>query len=124
MVSEEDYFSLACFYIKELLYRMTDSKKWVDTPVRERMQIVNGTALIFSAIVLYFLAFIVTLTIQIQVVSAGATLLATGLAFFGITSFVKNQLIDFEATVNKRMKKLENEEKRKGTDSSDGIVDA
>lgn len=89
------------------------------------MQIVNGTALIFSAIVLYFVAFIVTLTIQIQVVSAGATLLATGLAFFGITSFVKNQLIDFEATVNKRMKKLENEgEKRKDTDSSDGIVDA
>ena len=98
---------------------MTDSKRWGDTPIRERMQIVNGTALIFSAIVLYFLAFIITLTIQIQVVSAGATLLATGLAFFGITSFVKNQLIDFEATVNKRMKKLENEEKRKDTDNSD-----
>ena len=89
------------------------------------MQIINGTALIFSAIVLYFVAFIVTLTIQIQVVSAGATLLATGLAFFGITSFVKNQLIDFEATVNKRMKKLENEgEKRKGTDNSDSDTDA
>lgn len=99
---------------------MTDSKKWVDTPVRERMQIVNGTALIFSAIVLYFVAFIVTLTIQIQVVSAGATLLATGLAFFGITSFVKNQLIDFEATMNKRIKKIENEgEKRKCGDNSD-----
>lgn len=98
---------------------MTDTKRWGDTPIRERMQIVNGTALIFSAIVLYFVAFIVTLTIQIQVVSAGATLLATGLAFFGITSFVKNQLIDFEATVNKRMKRLENEEKRKGTDNYD-----
>ena len=89
------------------------------------MQILNGTALIFSAIILYFVAFIVTLTIQIQVVSAGATLLATGLAFFGITSFVKNQLIDFEATVNKRMKKIENEgEKRKGTDNSDSDTDA
>ena len=88
------------------------------------MQIVNGTALIFSAIVLYFVAFIVTLTIQIQVVSAGATLLATGLAFFGITSFVKNQLIDFEATVNKRMKKLENGEKRKVSDNSDSDTDA
>ena len=104
---------------------MTDTKRWGDTPIRERMQIINGTALIFSAIVLYFVAFIVTLTIQIQVVSAGATLLATGLAFFGITSFVKNQLIDFEATVNKRMKKLENEgEKRKGTDNSDSDTDA
>ena len=102
---------------------MTDSKKWGDTPIRERMQIINGTALIFSAIVLYFLAFIVTLTIQLQVVSAGATLLATGLAFFGITSFVKNQLLDFEATVNKRMKKIENEERNRNNDSSDSDTD-
>lgn len=89
------------------------------------MQILNGTALIFSAIVLYFVAFIVSLTIDLQVVSAGATLLATGLAFFGITSYIKNQLLDFEATVNKRMKKIENEEqKRKGSDNPDRDSDA
>lgn len=104
---------------------MTDSKRWGDTPIRERMQILNGTALIFSAIVLYFVAFIVSLTIDLQVVSAGATLLATGLAFFGITSYIKNQLLDFEATVNKRMKKIENEEqKRKGTYTDSGTSDA
>lgn len=103
---------------------MTDSKKWGDTPIRERMQIINGTALIFSAIALYFLAFIVTLTVQLQVVSAGATLLATGLAFFGITSFVKNQLIDFETTVNKRMKKLEDEGQKRNNDSVDSDTNA
>lgn len=97
---------------------------WKDTPVKEKLEIINGTVLVAAAIVLYFVAFIVSLTIDLQVVSAGATLLATGLAFFGITAFVKNQLIDFEATVNKRMKKLENEEKRKGTDNSDSDTDA
>lgn len=102
---------------------MTDSKKWADTPIRERMQILNGTALIFSAIVLYFLAFIVTLTIQLEVVSAGATLLATGLAFFGVYGFVKSQLIDFETTMNKRIKKIENEERKLNNDSSDSDTD-
>ena len=88
------------------------------------MQIINGTALIFSAIVLYFVAFIITLTIDLQIISAGATLLATGLAFFGFTSFVKNQLIDFESTVNKRINKIENGEKCKGSDNSDRDTDA
>lgn len=98
---------------------------WKDTPVKEKLEIINGTVLVASAIVLYFVAFIVTLTIDLQVISASATLLATALAFFGVTSFVKNQLIDFEATVNKRIKKIENEgEKRKGSDNPDSDTDA
>ena len=84
---------------------------WKDTSIREKMQIINGTVLVFSAIVLYFLAFIITLSIGFEVVSAGATLLATGLAFFGITSFVKNQMVDFEAKVNDKIKKMEEDER-------------
>ena len=70
------------------------------------MQIVNGTLLIISAIALYFLAFAITLSIGFDVISAGATMLATGLAFFGITSYVKNQLIDFEAKMEKRLDRM------------------
>lgn len=84
---------------------------WKDTSIREKMQIINGTVLVFSAIVLYFLAFIITLSIGFEVVSAGATLLATGLAFFGITSFVKNQMVDFEARVNDKLRKMERDER-------------
>lgn len=84
---------------------------WKDTSIREKMQIINGTVLVFSAIVLYFLAFIITLSIGFEVVSAGATLLATGLAFFGITSFVKNQMVDFEAKVNDKLRKMERDER-------------
>ena len=67
-----------------------ENEKWKNISIKEKWQIINGTILVFSAIILYFLAFIITLSIGFEVVSAGATLLATGLAFFGITSFVKN----------------------------------
>lgn len=83
------------------------SNTWNEIGAREKMQIVNGTALVFSAIILYFLSFLLTMTIGVGVISAGATLLATGLAFFGITSYIKNQMIEFETKVNKKMKQLE-----------------
>ena len=82
---------------------------WKEICVREKFQIINGTLLVLSAIILYFLAFLLTLSIGFEVVSAGATLLATGLAFFGISSFVKNQMVNFETNINNRLKKLEND---------------
>lgn len=86
---------------------------WNETPIKDKMQLVNGTALVFAAIVLYFVAFIVTLTIGFEVISAGATLLASGLAFFGLNSFVKNQMIDFETRVNKRLKEIDDIEQQR-----------
>lgn len=86
---------------------------WRTTPVKERFQILNGTMLVIAAIVLYFVAFIVSLTIHMEVITAGATLLATALAFFGLNSFVKNQMIDFEAKVNKKIKRLEDIEQER-----------
>ena len=69
---------------------------WRETEIKEKFQLINGTVLIAAAIVLYFLAFILTMTIGFEIISAGATLLATGLSLFGITSFVKNQMLEFE----------------------------
>jgi len=92
-------------------FKMTNRQdNWKDINIREKMQIINGTVLVMSAIALYFLAFFITLSIGFEVVSAGATLLATGLAFFGITSFVKNQMVDFEAKVNQKIKQIEEKE--------------
>ena len=82
---------------------------WEETGIREKLQIINGTLLTLSAIILYFLAFIITLSIGFDIISAGATLLGTGLAFFGISTFVKNQMIHFEASINEKLKKLEND---------------
>lgn len=80
---------------------------WRDLGARDKMQIINGTALIVAAIILYFVCFIVTLTIGMGVISAGGTLLATGLAFFGVTAYINNQMMNFEARMSKRMDKLE-----------------
>lgn len=102
------------------------NNSWKEICVREKFQIVNGTLLIFSAIILYFLAFIITLSIGFDIISAGGTLLATGLAFFGISTFVKNQLVNFEANINDKLRKLENDgrfEKENDISSDDSSSD-
>lgn len=90
-----------------------EKESWKAIGIREKMQIINGTVLIVSAIVLYFLAFILTMTVGLEVVSAGATLLATGLAFFGITSYIKNQMVNFEAKVEKKIRHIEDLEQER-----------
>ena len=99
------------------------NNSWKEIGVREKFQIVNGTVLILSAIILYFLAFLITLSIGFEIISAGATLLATGLAFFGISSFVKNQMVHFEAHINDKLRKIENDgrfERENGHEISSG----
>lgn len=84
---------------------------WKNSPIKEKFQMINGTLLVLSAIALYFLAFIMTMHIGFEVISAGASLLATGLAFFGITSLIKNQMIDMEnrmkTNVNNHLERME-----------------
>ena len=86
---------------------MENKETWRNISIREKMQIINGTALVAAAIALYFIAFIVTLTVGFEIISAGATLLGSGLAFFWITAFVKNQMVQFESRVDKKIRRLE-----------------
>lgn len=93
---------------------MENKESWRNIGIREKMQIVNGTMLIVAAVALYFASFLLTLTIGMGIVSASGTMLATGLAFFGITSYIKNQMVNFEAKVDKKIKRLEDiEQERK-----------
>lgn len=92
---------------------MENKETWKNISIREKMQLINGTMLIISAIILYFVAFILTMTIGMEIVSAGATLLATGLAFFGITGYIKNQMIHFESKVERQIKEYEDRERRR-----------
>lgn len=86
-----------------------ENRNWKETTIKEKWQIINGTVLVFSAIILYFLSFALTLAIGFDIISAGGTLLASGLAFFGLSSFFKNQMIEFQAKVDERLRKMENE---------------
>ena len=95
---------------------MENKETWRNISIREKMQIINGTALVAAAIALYFIAFIVTLTVGFEIISAGATLLGSGLAFFGITAFVKNQMVQFESRVDKKIRRLEDIEEDRRSD--------
>lgn len=88
-----------------------ENRNWKETTIKEKWQIINGTVLVFSAIILYFLSFALTLAIGFDIISAGGTLLASGLAFFGLSSFFKNQMIEFQAKVDERLRKIEKDEK-------------
>lgn len=106
---------------------MENKETWKNISIREKMQIINGTMLIVAAIILYFLAFVLTMTIGMEVVSAGATLLATGLAFFGISGFVKNQMIHFESRVEKQINEFERKHRNDNqlsehTDNEEGDI--
>lgn len=86
---------------------------WKDISIKEKWQIINGTVCVFAAIALYFVAFAITLSIGFDVISGGATLLATGLAFFGITSYIKNQMVELRTEVDKKLKRIEEIEEDK-----------
>lgn len=92
---------------------MKNNDTVLKTSTKEKYQIVNGTVLVFSAIILYFLSFALTMAIGFDVISAGGTLLASGLAFFGLGSFFKNQMIEFQTQVNKRLRELDDNIERK-----------
>lgn len=77
---------------------------------KETLQNINGTVCIVSGIALYYLSFLLTLKIGLDVISAGGTLFATGLAFFGLSAFFKNQLVEFETKI---MKKIEEQNENK-----------
>jgi len=93
--------------------RIAYSGKWKEIGIREKMQIVNGTALTFAAIILYFVAFIVTLTIHYPIISAGIAFLGAGLAYFGITAFVKGEMISFKTSIDDRIQAIEEKEQQK-----------
>lgn len=92
---------------------------WKDISVKEKMQIINGSILVYSAIILYFISFVITLEIGYNIIAAGSTLLATGLAFFGITSYIKNQMIEFQAKVAEKLERMEKMEENRKKEKED-----
>ena len=93
---------------------------WRNIGIKDKMQVINGTLLIVSAIALYFVSFILTMTIGMGVISAGGTMLASGLAFFGIMAYIKTEITEFKNQVledenkSRTNKLLANEENANG----------
>ena len=79
---------------------------WKEIGAREKMCIINGTLLIISAICLYFISFLWLSAIGLDIISAGATLMGCGLAFFGLKSFIKSELIEFKTEVENKINSM------------------
>lgn len=86
---------------------------WNDISVKDKFQLINGTMCVVAAIILYFIAFLITFSGDMTVVSAGAFLLGTGLAFFGITAYLRTQLAEINIRVNKELEKIDSKKKGK-----------
>lgn len=82
-------------------------ERWEDISIKDKFQLVNGTMCIVAAIILYFIAFLITLTGDLYVLSGGAFLLGSGLAFFGIGAYIRTQLAEIEVKVNKELERIE-----------------
>lgn len=85
---------------------------WESIGAREKMCIINGTLLIISAICLYFISFLWLSAIGLDIISAGATLMGCGLAFFGLKSFIKSELIEFKTEVENKINSMTNNENK------------
>lgn len=88
-------------------------ERWKDISVKDKFQLINGTACVTAAIILYFIAFLVKMVGDLNVVSSGAFLLGTGLAFFGITAYIRTQLAEIEFKVEREIRKFDAMEKIK-----------
>ena len=85
---------------------------WASIGAREKMCIINGTAAIISAIILYFTSFLWLAKIGLDIISAGATLMGCGLAFFGLKSFIKSELIEFRTEVENKINSMTKNENK------------
>ncbi len=107
-------------YIYNNVYNFTAVKmgntekigSWKNIGAREKMCIINGTLLIMSAICLYFISFLWLSAIGLDIISAGATLMGCGLAFFGLKSFIKSELIEFKTEVENKINNMSQNENK------------
>ena len=85
---------------------------WNNIGIRAKMCIINGTFLAMSAVCLYFISFLWLSAIGLDIISAGATLMGCGLAFFGLKSFIKSELIEFRTEVENKINSMTNNENK------------
>ena len=85
---------------------------WNNIGIRAKMCIINGTFLVMSAVCLYFISFLWLSAIGLDIISAGATLMGCGLAFFGLKSFIKSELIEFKTEVENKINSMTNNENK------------
>lgn len=94
-----------------------DTRKWKDLGISEKVKLTVASVLVLSSLVLGFISFIILLEIPTSVIGLDGLWLSTALAILGIASHFHNEMIKFEANVQKRLNNI-------GKNNDDEIFDA
>lgn len=113
----------------EILYK--EGLKWSQADFRLKVQYSMSVILIVSGIILSFLSFFIMHEIGMGVLSASTLFISAALGIYGIGMLVKNQLVDIQVAVEKKIKDLDKKEhevertfERYSNRGVDGVADA
>lgn len=92
------------------------AKKWSDTGIKEKWQLITSSVLFASAIILAFLSFIWLKTIGADVIGMSGLFLSSGLALLGIASWTKTNMSEMQTTLEKAIENKFNSLNQKDDD--------
>lgn len=94
----------------EIVYK--DGLKWKTADFRLKIQYSMSVLLIVAGVVLAFLSFLILKEIGMGVLSASTLFISAALGIYGIGMLVKNQMVDIQVAVDKKIRQLEEKERR------------
>lgn len=87
-----------------------DNRKWKQLGFADKMKFSLAVFLVLSSVIIGFVSFIMLTVIPTSVIGISGLWLSTALAFLGISSYFHNELVKFQARVNERLNKIDEEE--------------
>lgn len=84
---------------------------WKEADFRLKIQYSMSVLLVVSGVVLAFLSFFIIHEIGMGVLSASTLFIGSALGIYGIGMMVKNQLVDMQVEVNKKLQEIDRKEK-------------
>lgn len=91
--------------MNEVLY--VEGLTWNKADFRLKIQYSMSVLLIIAGVVLAFLSFFIMHEIGMGVLSASTLFIGSALGIYGIGMMVKNQLVDMQVQVNKKIRDLD-----------------
>lgn len=94
----------------EVLYK--EGLTWSKADFRLKIQYSMSVLLIIAGVVLAFLSFFIMHEIGMGVLSASTLFIGSALGIYGIGMMVKNQLVDMQVQVDKKIRDLDRKERQ------------
>lgn len=96
--------------MNEIIYK--NGLKWSTADFRLKIQYSMSVLLIVSGVVLAFLSFFIMHEIGMGVLSASTLFISAALGIYGIGMLVKNQMVDIQVAVDRKIRQLDEKERR------------